>query len=567
MAYPCGKSGSSYTVPDGTAVICNDAFYYAKLEQVNLPDSLSLIWSGAFDNSSLTNISIPKGVKEIYWRAFKNTNLTNISIPSNVEFIGYGAFSSNPNLSRFIVYSDSVDYDSYDDVFYDSPNVVLCGRVGSTTQTYAQRYNLPFSPIATAISLNTTSTTLLSTGTGKLTATTTPNGAEVTWNSSNASVVSVDASGNLKANTAGTATITATSYDQSASCTVTVNALNPVGISCTKADATVYGAANGSVTVSASGGNSGSYEYSINGGSSWQGSGTFGGLAAGTYTAAVRDVGFPSNSAAQTISVGQPAYIGVIPAGKVSTKANAGTALTIAPPAAPKGYTVQSTTFSSSNPAVATVDASGTVSFVSGGKVTIITKVVSTTVDKKGRIKTKTTTVKKTITVKQPVASIALNLGSTTIARTQKVKLIPSVAPATASNKKVKWTSSNKKVATVSGAGVVVGKAGGTAVITCMAADGSRVIASCTVTVTPIYPTAIKVSKAALTVKTGKSASLKATITPKNTDFKTVTWASSNTAVATVDAKGKIKGIAPGTAVITATTSSGQTASCTVTVN
>jgi uncharacterized protein YjdB len=84
--------------------------------------------------------------------------------------------------------------------------------------------------------------------------------------------------------------------------------------------------------------------------------------------------------------------------------------------------------------------------------------------------------------------------------------------------------------------------------------------------VTPIYPTSVKLSKAALTLKTGKTASLKATITPKNTDFKTVTWASSNQAIATVDAKGKIKAIAPGTAVITVTTSSGQTASCPVTV-
>ena len=344
-------------------------------------------------------------------------------------------------------------------------------------------------------------------------------------------------------------------------------ALIPVGISCTKTDATIYGAANGSVTITASGGNSGSYDYSLNGGASWQAANTFSGLAAGTYTVNVRDVAFPGNSAACSVIVGQPAYVGAISANKVPTKVNVSTALTIVPPAAPKGYTVQSVSYSSSNPAVATVDASGNVSFIAGGKVTIITKVVSQTVDKKGKVKTKITTVKKTINVRQPIGSISLNMGSATIARTQKVKLAAAIAPGTASNKKVKWTSSNKKVATVSSAGAVTGKAGGTAVITCTAADGSGISASCTVNVTPIYPTAVKLSKTVLTVKIGKTTALKATIAPKNTDFKTVTWASSNPAVAAVDAKGKIKAMAPGTAVITATTSSGQTASCTVTVN
>ncbi len=566
IMYPVGKDGTSYTVPSGTKVITQDAFSDAGLTQVSLPDSLEGIWAGAFSYNNLTSIVIPQSMRYIGWRAFQDNQLTSVSIPKSVDFIGYGAFSYNPDLSNIIVYNDTVDYDSYDDVFYGSPKVVLFGNTGSTTQTYAQIYGLPFSPIPSSISLNTASATLLVGTTGKLNATTTPAGAKMTWSSDNTSVVSVDSDGNIKANAVGTATVTATSFDKSASCTVTVINLTPVGISCTKADATVYGAANGSVTVSASGGNSGRYEYSINGGSSWQGSGTFGGLAAGNYTAAVRDAGFPSNSVTQAVSVGQPTYMGAVAAKKIPSKVNAGNALTITPPVAPKGYTVQSITYSSSNPAVATVDASGTVTFLAGGKVTIITKVVSTTVDKKGKIKTKTTTVKKTITVKQPVASISLNLGNTTIARTQKVKLTPSIAPATASSKKVKWTTSNKKVATVSSSGVVTGKAGGTAVITCTAADGSRVVASCTVTVTPIYPTGVKMSKAALTVKTGKTASLKATVAPKNTDFKTVTWASSNAAVATVDAKGKIKGIAPGTAVITVTTSSGQTASCTVTV-
>ena len=186
--------------------------------------------------------------------------------------------------------------------------------------------------------------------------------------------------------------------------------------------------------------------------------------------------------------------------------------------------------------------------------------------DKRGRIKTKTTTVKRTVTIKQPVSAISLNLGDATIARTQKVKLIPGISPATASNKKVKWTSSNPRVASVSSSGVVTGKAGGTALITCRATDGSGAAVSCTVNVTPIYTTGVRMSKAALTVKLGKTASLRATVAPRNTDFKTVIWASSNPAVVTVDAKGRVRAVTPGSAVITATTIGGQVASCTVTV-
>ena len=343
-------------------------------------------------------------------------------------------------------------------------------------------------------------------------------------------------------------------------------AVIPVGISCSKTDVTLFGAANGSITVSASGGNSGTFEYSISGGASWQSFGTYSGLAAGTYTAAVRDAGNRGNVAVCSVTIGQPALIGNVPANKVPSKAAVDTAITVTPPAAPKGYTPQSVTFTSSNPGVATVDANGNVTFLAGGKVTIITKVVSQTVDKKGKVKIKTTTVKKTITVNQLVEAISLNLTNTTVARTQKVSLTANIAPSTASNKKLTWKSSNPKVAAVSSSGVVTGKAGGTAIITCTAKDGSGASANCTVNVTPIYPTGLKMSKTALTVKLGKTAALKATIAPKNTDFKTLTWTSSNPAVAAVDAKGKIRALSSGTAVITATTSNGISASCTVTV-
>ena len=57
-------------------------------------------------------------------------------------------------------------------------------------------------------------------------------------------------------------------------------------------------------------------------------------------------------------------------------------------------------------------------------------------------------------------------------------------------------------------------------------------------------------------------------MTPDNATNKTLTWSSSNTAVATVDQSGKVTAVAPGTAAITVTTNdgSGKVASCPVTV-
>ena len=66
----------------------------------------------------------------------------------------------------------------------------------------------------------------------------------------------------------------------------------------------------------------------------------------------------------------------------------------------------------------------------------------------------------------------------------------------------------------------------------------------------------------------GKSGQLTASVSPTQALNKTVSWKSSNTAVATVDANGKVTAVAPGTATITATAKDGTgvSASCEVTV-
>lgn len=100
-------------------------------------------------------------------------------------------------------------------------------------------------------------------------------------------------------------------------------------------------------------------------------------------------------------------------------------------------------------------------------------------------------------------------------------------------------------------------------------ADGREVTSdAATLTVNPVTVTGVTLDKTTMDLVAGNSATLKATVAPENATNKTVTWASSNTAIATVDTTGKVTAVAPGTAIITATAAdgSGKTATCKVTV-
>lgn len=76
----------------------------------------------------------------------------------------------------------------------------------------------------------------------------------------------------------------------------------------------------------------------------------------------------------------------------------------------------------------------------------------------------------------------------------------------------------------------------------------------------------VTLSKTALTLEAGKTGKLSATVLPTTATHKSVTWSSNNEAVATVSANGTVTAHKAGTAVITARTANGKSASCTVTV-
>ena len=135
------------------------------------------------------------------------------------------------------------------------------------------------------------------------------------------------------------------------------------------------------------------------------------------------------------------------------------------------------------------------------------------------------------------------------------------VYPTTLEDKSVTWKSSNKKVATVTSKGKVTAVGVGTATITCTSvATGAK--ATCKLTVGKV-----DLSKTEATVAVGKSGTLKATVYPTTLEDKSVIWKSSDTEVATVTSKGKVKAVGVGTAIITCTSkATGLSATCTLTV-
>ena len=215
--------------------------------------------------------------------------------------------------------------------------------------------------------------------------------------------------------------------------------------------------------------------------------------------------------------------------------------------------------WSSSNEAVATVDSNGKVTAKKAGTAVI------TATSSNGK------TAGCTVTVKQKeiaITGISLNKSTTSLTEGESETLTATITPSNATgDKTVKWSSSNEAVAAVDSNGKVTAKKAGTAVITVTSSNGKN--ASCTVTVKQkeISITGIGLNKSTTSLTEGESETLTATITPSNaTGDKTVKWSSSNGAVAAVDSNGKVTAKKAGTAVITATSSNGKTAGCTVTV-
>ena len=223
----------------------------------------------------------------------------------------------------------------------------------------------------------------------------------------------------------------------------------------------------------------------------------------------------------------------------------------------PNNATDKTVSWSSSNTKVAAVNNSGVVTAKAEGTATITAKTHNG----------KTATCKVTVqsNVVQPT-SVSLSEKSLNLNEGDSKKLSATVSPSNAT-KTLTWKSSNTSVAAVDNNGNVTAKDAGSATITVTTQNGKT--AQCQVNVYSriINPTSISLSEGSIKLGEGENTSITAVISPSNATNQSVTWSSNNTSVATVNNNGHISALQQGTAVITAKTSNGLTANCTVTVS
>lgn len=206
--------------------------------------------------------------------------------------------------------------------------------------------------------------------------------------------------------------------------------------------------------------------------------------------------------------------------------------------------------FSSCNKKIATVTKKGTVKGKKKGATHIYIRATDGS-KKKAKIK---------IQVVQKVKSVSFinNLGDNTYEPNTTFLIQAAVLPKTASNKKLKWSSSSSKIASVTSSGVVTTKSKGTTTITAQATDGSKKKVSCKLkVVVPVTSIKLAGGTETLRVQNGKSTKITAEVLPSNASDKSLTWSSSNNMIATVSSNGTVSGMQPGTATIMATSKDG----------
>lgn len=381
------------------------------------------------------------------------------------------------------------------------------------------------------------------------------------WGSSDVSVATVDAYGNVKAEGNGEATVFVSSSDGgfTAYCNVKVGT-SVTGISLDPREFTLE-TIGSSFTIKPVI----SPEDASDLGVVWESAdtkvvsvasdGTVTAIGPGTttVTATTNDGSFTSNC---VVSVKSPAQH--VSLDKTSLKLLEGESGKLTATVYPLNSTQKTLTWVSDHPDVASVDNEGNVTARKAGAATVTVKVAENV-----------TAVCK-VTVISRVTGISLSETTVELKPGETRRLTATVLPQNASNAEVTWYSDKESVAKVSQSGLVSAVSTGEATIHVVTSDGGK-MATCLVKVgTPVKGITLSISSKTLYVG-DPSLDISATLTPANATDKSLEWSSSDPEVASI-APGAvlhavIKPLKPGKTTITATTKDGGfTASCEVTV-
>jgi YVTN family beta-propeller protein len=391
-------------------------------------------------------------------------------------------------------------------------------------------------------------------------------GSAVTWSSSNTAAATVSATGLVTATGNGNSTISATVAGVMGTATVSVaQVVTSVAVTPGASTLVSLGAtaqltgtpqdANGNPVP----GQTVIWSSSNNGIATVSPAGLVTAVANGGPVTITATVGTLSGTATATVAQAV-ATVGVTP--PITTLASLGSTVQLA--AAPQDangnpVTGASVTWSSSDNAIALVGPTGLVTaMATGGPVTV----TATAGGKSGTA---------TVTVAQAVAAVAVTPPTTTLVSFGETLQLNATATdangMTVSGLPVAWLSSNPAVATVSTTGLVTAVANGGPVTFTATIGGKSGTATVTVqqhvnsiTVTPDTTTLVSL---------GATVQLLAALQDANGNpvpGMTVTWSSSNTGVATVDAAGLVLAVANGGPVTFTATAGGKSGTATVTV-
>jgi uncharacterized protein YjdB len=376
----------------------------------------------------------------------------------------------------------------------------------------------------------------------------------VNWTSSNPAVATVSNVGVVTGVGVGVATITATSVVDSAKASSSLVSVKSPPPALTINPATVALVVNSTVQLTANIVNQANqavtWSTSDDTLASVNANGLVTALKPGTTKITATRVATPGVSNSATITITPPPIGVTVSPGTVTI--NAGTTFQLS--ATVSNSSNQNVTWSSSDLNIATINATGLLSALAEGQVTI----TATSQADSSKSSLSIVTIKP-----PPPISVTISPSNATVGAGAAIQLAASIS--NSSNQNVTWKSSNTNLANVSATGLLTTIAEGQVTVTATSQADTSKSATAIVTINPPPPPiSISVAPSAISLIVSETSQLVATVS--NSANQAVNWVSSNSAIATVSTTGSVTAVAVGTVTITATSQADSSKSAVATI-